>query len=587
MRALHALPSLLALSFVASSCHHPVRRFPLVGPMWTDSDQNHVPARPEEYVSGLYADAVDKTFLWPLSQAVAFSDPGEALNVNALDEVPNSSWFQNRIGRHPLTPEEAARGSCTGLPLDPRRGPWLVTAAKTEGVTPGFFIKAPDGHRYLLKFDGPVRPQRASAADAIGAKIYHAAGYFAPCNEVVYFRRDLLRIAPGATAKDAAGHKAPLTGAHVDQVLSKAFRLKDGRLRAGASRFLPGKPLGPHKLEGLRADDPNDVIPHEDRRELRAARLMAAWLNHFDIREQNSLDIWVEEGGRRFVRHYQLDFGDSFGSPWTNDRQNRRVGHAYYLDLGQMAADFLALGAIPRPWHRPVRSEQAGTFGYFGWERFVPSEWKAMYPVPAFSRMTWRDALWLVRIIVRFTDEHIRAIVKTAKLANPKDERYLIRALIERRNRIAEEYLRRHVPLARFRLVRRDPKSLAQSLCFEDLAIRHAGVSPGGVVYKLRMRAGERLEKELGWLQFQPDPDHPHRSCVLLPVGDKRPADLAPPGARDDHPLRYGVLTIHVQQRTSEPPTSIEVHLYDLGPVKGYRIVGIVRPTPKVREELI
>ena len=68
--------------------------------------------------------------------------------------------------------------------------------------------------------------------------------------------------------------------------VGKAVRLKDGRVRALASRFLPGRPLGPFRYEGVRSDDPNDVIPHQNRRELRGGRLLAAWLNHHDAREQ-------------------------------------------------------------------------------------------------------------------------------------------------------------------------------------------------------------------------------------------------------------------------------------------------------------
>ena len=41
--------------------------------------------------------------------------PGErrdirALNVNTVDEVPDSSWFTNRIGRKPLSVPEIVRG---------------------------------------------------------------------------------------------------------------------------------------------------------------------------------------------------------------------------------------------------------------------------------------------------------------------------------------------------------------------------------------------------------------------------------------------------------------------------------------------
>jgi hypothetical protein len=546
-----------------------------------------VPERPGKYYSGIIGDFVDHSVFRKLSEPFAVPLPGEARNVNALDEVPSSSWFHNRIGLHSIGPEEAARAACTHPPLDPGKGPWVVSGAKPDGVNPGFFIKTPQG-AYLLKFDGHLQPQRASAADAIGSRIYWAAGYHVPCNEIVYFRREVLVIGEGATAKTETGREEPLEERHLDKVLDKGFRLKNGLIRAAASRLIKGKPLGPYKYEGKRSDDPNDVIPHEDRRELRAHRLLAAWVHHFDAREQNTLDLWVEEGGRRFIRHYKIDWGDCFGNrnhPFPGFSQ--RLGHTYALDWLDMLVDFVSLGTVPRPWLRASINPDAEIFGFYSSKDFVASKWKTEYPNPAFERMTFRDALWMVRIISRFTDEHIRAIVKVGRFENPRHARYLVRTLIERRDKLLAEYLTQYAPLDRFRLVRRSKLSAVQSLCFEDLALRHRMVDRRRVLYKLRFFGGEQLDRKLGWLQFEPDPDHPHRSCVQLPIGDRRPSDLAPDGARDDHPLRYGVLKIFIYQKPTLPPTSsIWLHLYDLGPQRGYRLVGIDRRPKPVLPDL-
>jgi hypothetical protein len=583
-----ALAGLASLAAIATGCGPKIRRYPLADPLWLDADRGHVPKRPSKHYSGLLADGADQLFFRPLAKLFWFGLAKEARNVNSVDEVPNSSWFTNRIGLHPFTPADAARGACKGPLLDPNKGPWIVSSAKPDGANPGFFIKAPNGRRYLLKFDGSSKPERATTADVIGSKIYHAAGFNTPCNTVVYFREDILKISKKAYAENDVGKRTKLKKEVVYKVLLKAFRKKNGLLRASASQFVAGRPLGPFRFESTRGDDPNDVIPHQDRRELRGSRLLAAWLNHFDSREQNTLDVWTKRSGRTFLTHYIIDWGDSLGSEWPNDQVTRRFGHSDYFDKLHVLGDLLTLGLIPRPWNNARVNPFAPIFGYYGVRDFVASDWKPAYNNPAFDRMTFRDALWMTRIISRFTDAHVRAIVKTARLSDPRAERFLIKTLIARRDLILKEYLTRYAPLDRFRLVRRKkgrhPDPSAQSLCFEDLAIRHKMIDPRKVLYKFRFFGGRTLTKELGWLQFRPDLSHPSRACVLLPIGAQRPSDLAPTGSRDNHPLRYGITKVYIHQSASIRPTSsLWLHFYDLGPKRGFRLVGMHRqPKPEL-----
>src|SRR5205823_154471 len=118
-----------------------------------------------------------------------------------------------------------------------------------------------------------------------------------------------LEIGSTATATDLRGRKHPLTTAHLDRILSHAAPPVNGRYRCMASRYLAGKPLGPFQYMGRQKDDPDDLVPHERRRELRGLWTIAAWVNHVDCRGANTLDMWVTENGRSFVRHYLLDFG--------------------------------------------------------------------------------------------------------------------------------------------------------------------------------------------------------------------------------------------------------------------------------------
>jgi hypothetical protein len=570
----------IALLLVHASCAEDgLRRFPLQEPLWTDPDSNPIAGTPARRRTSGYSLAAEQLVLRPVSRALTLPLPRESLNVNSLDEVPNSSWFTNRIGVQAMTADEVARGACAdSAPLDPSRGPWTVVSGKSDGTTKGFVVKAPDGRRYLLKFDGPLS-QRATTADVVGSKIYHAAGYWTPCNEIVTFAPSLLRLDPTATRKGRYGEDVPLTAADRDDILAGAWRRPDGLLRASASRYLDGIPLGPFRFEGTRGDDPNDVVPHQRRREVRASMLFAAWIHHWDAIENNTLDTLVDGGGGRFVRHHFLDWSDSLGAlGWTSERVTQRVGigRSGYLQFGQVLVDLVTLGVYPRPWYHLDTPPQAETFGYFGTEHFVASKWRPTYMNPAFTELTTRDALWAARIIARFTDADIAAVVGRAQLDDPAQARFLTDTLIRRRDVILREYLGGVLSaLDRFTLHRSGPGA-PEALCFEDLAVAAGVADAATTVYRVHFHAGRRLERLVGARQLTPQGG---RSCFDLPVAAGRPYQLVAASAPPDDPLRYAVVEIYSNQHPSLRATAtVVVHLYDLGPDGGLRIVGIERP---------
>ena len=57
-------------------------------------------------------------------------------NVNTIDEVPDSSWFTNRIGAVPMTAEALARGVNSDTPPAPAK--WTLLREKSSGTNPGF-----------------------------------------------------------------------------------------------------------------------------------------------------------------------------------------------------------------------------------------------------------------------------------------------------------------------------------------------------------------------------------------------------------------------------------------------------------------
>jgi hypothetical protein len=552
--------SLLVVA-VSAACASGLRPYPLRTPMWRDLDERPFSRKPEEYYSPFAWDAIDQTAFRPMSRFFAVDPAGQAQNVNALDEVADSSWFTNRIGRYPLSPLDVARGPCAGrFPPDPD-SPWLIKAGKPNGANPGFTFEV-NGAKYILKVDETLQGPRAVAADVVGSRLFHAAGYSVPCNRVVYFDRSILRIDPTATVEDSEGNKLPMTESHLDSVFENAVRLRDGRYRALASLFLEGQPLGPFRYEGTRSDDPNDVIPHEDRRELRGMRVLSAWINHFDSREQNSLDMWIAtDRGRGFVRHDLLDFGESLGSLWQPPTLARQIGWAYYLDFGYMTEDFGTLGVIQHPWESLRFGPSGQVFGYFEAKRFEPDEWRPGYPNPAFGRMQERDGAWMARIIARFTDRHVWAMVRTADLRDELLERELYRILSERRRKILARYLGRLSPLGDPEL---RPGSAQTELCLRDLLVS------SGVVPRDRRSYASR-----GWAT------RPVRRVSLGPVRTDANAMVctrlpALPEATDARP---GYLIVDLVSRTrdedAQPP--LRVHLYTTGAGR-YLIVGLERP---------
>jgi hypothetical protein len=544
--------ALIALAAALLSCGE-AGRFPLRAPMWRDDDQRPFAPAPEEYVSAFAWDGADQLVFRPVARFFAVDPAGAAIDVNAFDEVPDSSWFTNRIGRAPMTPAEIAHGPCEdGAVLDARMpdGAWVIDKGKANGANPGFRVNVPGVGKFMLKADPDGEPERATGATAIAARFYHAAGYFAPCDSVVYFRPALLSLTPGLTVTDNSGVTRPFDAAALAGVLAHASR-RGELVRMGASRWLPGKPLGPFRYEGTRDDDPNDVVPHEDRRELRGARLLAAWLNHFDSREQNTMDVFMPAGAAAhadagYVRHYILDLGDCFGSVWAWDEISRRLGFAYYLDVPYLAEDFVTFGVIERPWERARRD--AGVFNYFSARDFDPELWRGGYPNPAFARMTEADGAWMARILARFTPEQIAAAVGVGQY-EPAAAQYLTATLIARRDAILRRYLTRLSPLADLRVE-------GDRLCGVDLA-RRAGAIAGDAGGWSATSGGRAVP-----LSATAD------GAFCLELRHAARAGAAPAAAE-----RYVVIDVS----SAEGVGVLRAHLYDLGAARGFRLVGIER----------
>jgi hypothetical protein len=373
-----------------------------------------------------------------------------AVNVNSIDEVPDSTWFTNRIGRRTMAVDEIARGpnQFETVSIDD----WPIVEEKSSGITPGYRVVDPTGRLHQVKFDPPSHPEMPSAAEVIGAAIYHALGYNVVQGYIVEVDPNRIVISPKATTVDLGGQKRPMTRADVDRLLARGARRPNGKYLATLSRFADGdRPVGYFKYYGTRPDDPNDIHPHEHRRELRANRVFSAWLNHDDSRAINSLDMIEGPDGRKYIRHYMFDFGSIMGSGSTQ-AQTLRAGNEYILEWGPAFKTLATLGLYVRPWIRTRYWEDAKAVGRFEGETFDPVKWRPEYPNPAFDNMRADDAFWGARLVSRFSDEAIRAIVARGRYSEPGAANHVATTLIKRRDKVVRAWLPAVNPLVEPRL---------------------------------------------------------------------------------------------------------------------------------------
>jgi hypothetical protein len=374
-----------------------------------------------------------------------------ALNVNTMDEVPNSGWFTNRI----VGPDSSFAASVArliqslGRESGPAPGPWTIVEGKPEGIQPGFVVADSTGQRYFVKFDPPSNPEMASGAEVISTRFFHLFGYYVPENFIARIRTEELLIDEHATIR-RNGRIHKFTQRDVKDILRRAARSGDGSYRLMASKQIAGRPIGPFRYYSTRPDDPNDIFPHEHRRELRGMRVLAAWLNHHDVGSSNTFDTVIDVGGRQVVRHYLLDFGATLGSG-SIEAQKRRAGNEFLWEARPTLLSALTLGLYVRPWIT-VDYPDLPALGRIEGDHFEPEGWKPDHPIPAFKNSREDDTFWAARRVAAFTDEIIRTIVKTAEFGDVRCEDHLVEVLIKRRNKVLQRWLTDVNPLVDFAL---------------------------------------------------------------------------------------------------------------------------------------
>jgi hypothetical protein len=486
-----------------------------------------------------------------------FASPGDhepirAVNVNTLDEVPDSSWFTNRIGIRELPIAELVRGPKKFPQLDALD--WMVVRGKSPGgFQAGFRAVHPGdpGQVYQLEVDPVAHPQLATGAELIGTLVYHALGYFV--EDVYLIRVDPARItiSDEATIRDASGERR-FNQRDLEAILRQGARDREGRVYISATRFHEGGSLGNFAYHGTRSDDPNDIHPHEHRRELRANRVFCAWLAHDDSRAVNTLDLLVTAKGRKHVRHYMYDFGATLGSA-TRFADPATNNHETYLPKNASLAALASFGFAVPPYLRVPRADGPPSAGAFDSTSFEPVRWTPNYPNSAFSNMRADDAFWGAHLVARFSDAAIRAIVEQVQFDDPGAGEHITRVLIERRDAIASVWLNGVNPIV-------DPRLAADgTLTFTNAAVAAGAATPG-------------MGYRVSWSRFDNASGKTEATGAEMQVTEGRAT--APSGLLAD--AEFLIATIS-GEHPDHPGWRQPVQVYFRRAPAGWETVGIVR----------
>lgn len=484
-----------------------------------------------------------------------FANPGDrvddvrALDINSIDEVPDSSWYTNRVGGRPLTPAAVARGP--NVTEGPAAGAWTVISAKTAGVMPGLVIRDTAGIDWFIKFDPVGHRGMASGAEVVSTKLLWALGFNVPENHVAHVRAADLVVGSAATIR-TENRKRAMRQSDVGTVLERAARGGDGTYRVLASRRIAGKPLGPFRFHGIRVDDPNDYLRHEHRRALRAYGTWAAWLNHVDSKSTNTLDVLVREDGRSVVRHFLLDFGSTLGSAGTQPREPFE-GSEYLFEKDSLWKAALGFGFVVKPWRflPQVATPEAGVLPDS--TRWDPGTWKPRLPNAAFLRARTDDRFWAAAKLGALTPDLIAAAVDAGRYEDPRSRDAILTFLMQRRKAILRHGLTAINPVANPRL------DAAGTLTFDNAAV-DADVA--------RIPDGYRT----AWAWFD------NATGATTPIGEGWSRSTEAPAPAPLPPVHGRFVKVEISAvGGADPSWAVPVHAYFRGTDRGWGLVGFER----------
>ncbi len=394
-----------------------------------------------------------------------------AQGVNTLGEVMDGDWYVNRHAARRMTIAELQHGPGSDRP-PATTTPWQVLIVKPFGVNSGLLVGDAKNDLYLLRFDPRGHDGLATGAQMVASRFLYALGYFVVDNYLVRFNRAQLVAHEEGQAVSSAGKARALVAEDIDAFLKDLPTTPGGEYRAVAT-LVPGhrdELLGPYQVWGTRSDDPNDIVPHEHRRDLRGLSVFAAWLNIANYRAVGTQDILTTIDGVPRIRHFLVDLTRSLGSGvFDGPKVGWEGNETSFPGLGAIGHSIATLGLATPAWMKETFPDLPEV-GAFGSTAFDPARWTTMDPIPPFVNRLPDDEFWAARQVMAFTDDEIRAIVRTGQYSQPAED-WITATLIERRNRIGRAFIAKVLPLDHFRLA-------GGALVFDDLGVTYGLSAP-------------------------------------------------------------------------------------------------------------
>ena len=342
-----------------------------------------------------------------------FGKPGDpapnvrAQNINTIDEVPDSNWFTNRIYARAVTIDEVARGPLIGL--GPAPGTWTIIRPKRPASRRASRCATQTARRGSCRSTRAAYPVAATGAMLVANKIFWALGYWQVENHLVTHPSREHRHRRHGDGQAAVRQAAPDGEERSRRRLAaRASAAPTASYRAVAARAVPGRPVGGFSYYGTRPDDPNDVVPHEHRRELRA------------LQSVRRVDEPRGHESRQHARHASSPKTAAASSATTCRTSARRSaparsrpregdeGHEYLYEGDKVCRSGCSrLGLYLQPWQtarlrrRTPRSAGSKATGS------SPTSGKPRVPVAALRHARPDDTFWAALRVMAFTDAHI------------------------------------------------------------------------------------------------------------------------------------------------------------------------------------